>query len=184
MRNPSNAAAVELTLETRQYAATERQAQRLSHGLRDLGLRTSAHPHRLRGLVVIRAVRVEQVEVRLPSEPRQPSSGPRVGAAYSPNSVSRVRRLAEHHLCDERLEHLLWEDARAWKGYTWTAVLDVHTLERTGFEVYVRDDNQATEALERLTIAGGLHDRITIKPRPGWCGYGHPSAWLVRDAFQ
>lgn len=51
--------------------------------------------------------------------------------------------------------------------------MDVRTLERTGFEVLVRDDNDATDALWRLARAAELRERITVKPRSGWCGYGY-----------
>jgi hypothetical protein len=57
----------------------------------------------------------------------------------------------------------------------WLAVFDVRTFTRTGVELFVVDDNDATSQLGVLAPALELpQDAINIKPRPGWQGYGHP----------
>jgi hypothetical protein len=59
---------------------------------------------------------------------------------------------------------------------TWLPVFDVRTLTRTGAELLVIDDDDATRQLDVIAAALELpRDAITIKPRPGWRGYGHPT---------
>ena len=58
---------------------------------------------------------------------------------------------------------------------TWIPVFNVDTFVRTGVELYVSSEADADRQLE--PIAHALHlprDDITIKPPPGWAGYGHP----------
>jgi hypothetical protein len=55
-------------------------------------------------------------------------------------------------------------------------VFDVRTLTRTGAELFVVNDDDASNQLAVLAPALQLpREAITIKPRPGWCGYGHPA---------
>jgi hypothetical protein len=59
----------------------------------------------------------------------------------------------------------------------WLPVFDVRTLIRTGVELLVFDDEDASRQLEFLAPALELpRDAITIKPRRGWHGYGVPIA--------
>jgi hypothetical protein len=58
---------------------------------------------------------------------------------------------------------------------TWAPVFTSRLI-RTGYELRVSDDDDAGAQLELLSAAAGLdRDRITIKPPPGWRGYGHPA---------
>jgi hypothetical protein len=58
---------------------------------------------------------------------------------------------------------------------TWMPIFDVRTLVRTGVELDVVSEADADRQLPPLALALGMdRDEITIKPPPGWCGYGHP----------
>jgi hypothetical protein len=65
--------------------------------------------------------------------------------------------------------------ARAPAHSAWAPVFTSQLI-RTGYELRVCDDDDASAQLELLAAAAGLdRDRITIKPPPGWRGYGHPA---------
>jgi hypothetical protein len=58
----------------------------------------------------------------------------------------------------------------------WLPVFDVRTFIRTGTELHVLDDRDASSQLD--VLAPGLavpREAITIKPRRGWQGYGLPT---------
>lgn len=58
---------------------------------------------------------------------------------------------------------------------TWIPVFNVDTFVRTGVELYVSSEADADRQLEPIAHALQLpRDDITIKPPPGWAGYGHP----------
>lgn len=172
MSEPSNAATVDLVLDARKYAAPEAVAHSVCARLSGLGVLTSTGRERRYGLVVIRAVRIERAAVTFPGVAPQPLSAGLLASA-SARQTAQVHYAIRQQLSDERLESLLWADPGIWTEHEWLAVMAVRSLERTGFEVLVRDDDDATDALWQLARAAELRDRITVKPRVGWCGYGY-----------
>jgi hypothetical protein len=77
--------------------------------------------------------------------------------------------------CPPRIAGSARSDARA--GSAWAPVFTSRLI-RTPYELCVRDDGDASAQLELLAAAVGLdRDHITIKPPPGWRGYGHPELW-------
>jgi hypothetical protein len=61
---------------------------------------------------------------------------------------------------------------------TWPEFQPVWNVDRwacTGLELYVVDDNDACHQLDVLAEGLGCpRTRLSIKPRVGWQGYGHP----------
>ncbi len=54
-------------------------------------------------------------------------------------------------------------------------VWDIETWSTTGLELLVMDDDNASDQLDALSAGLGIdRSAITIKPRTGWQGYGHP----------
>jgi hypothetical protein len=54
-------------------------------------------------------------------------------------------------------------------------VWNIDTWSRTGLELFVANDDDASTQLDALAEGLGCHrTQLTIKPRVGWLGYGHP----------
>ena len=57
----------------------------------------------------------------------------------------------------------------------WMPIFDVRTFTRTGAELHASSEVYVDSQLEAIAPALEIQrDEITVKPPPGWRGYGHP----------
>ena len=132
----------------------------------------STHP---RSLVTLDVAQVQAFQVKRFAAPRRggrPSSAAIV--AFGDMRMASLTSVITGHAADGVVD-LVRDPRRPAISSTWIPVFDVRTFVRTGVELYVSSEADADRQLDPIARALQLpRDDITIKPPPGWCGYGHP----------
>lgn len=165
-----------LLLEAR-FAARPDLAEELFEGFELAGFRLDADAPagnaRRDDLVVARASRFDE------SAQRQLVAAVRARWAHEGGERPFRFDLSPPVLDDEAAKRLLdrFASLRS-RPRTWLPVWDVRRMVAIGVELYVADDEDATQQLNALAEAypDFGREQMTVKPRRGWQGYGLPKA--------